>query len=123
MQGARFIVNGLVATAVHFGVLAFGLEVLELPSAGVANFIAALFGITASFLGNRHFVFRAAHAPALPQALSFGALYALLALAHGFILYLWTDRAGLDYRIGFLVATGFQLAISYFGNKTLVFRQ
>ena len=100
----------------------FDLEVLRLPSAGVANFIAACIAITFSFFSSRHFVFRAAHASMLPQAMAFGVLYAALAVAHGVILYLWTDRAGLDYRIGFLIATGVQVAGSFIGNKLLVFK-
>lgn len=123
MQVARYIISGLFASLVHFAVLVFNMQVLEMSSAGMANLIAACFGISTSFLGSRYYVFRAAHAPVLPQALSFGALYALLALAHGFTLYLWTDRAGLDYRLGFLVATGLQVVLSYAGNKSLVFRQ
>jgi putative flippase GtrA len=122
MQVARYIVNGLVATVVHFAVLSFNVEVLDMHSAGLANFIAALVGMSISFFGSRHYVFRAAHAPVLPQAFAFVLLYASLAAAHGLILYLWTDRAGLDYRLGFLVATAFQVSISYLGNKTLVFK-
>lgn len=121
-QALRYIINGLVMTALHFAILAFNLEVLHLASAGVANFIAACIAITISFFGSRYFVFRAAHAPMLPQAAAFGALYALLAVAHGIILYLWTDRAGLDYRFGFLLATCVQVAGSYIGNKLLVFK-
>jgi putative flippase GtrA len=122
MQVARYIINGLVATAVHFAILSFNIEVLHIPSAGVASFIAAICAMSVSFLGSRHFVFRAAHAPVLRQALFFILLYLLIAVGHGLILYLWTDRAGLDYRIGFLVATSFQVACSYFGNKIWVFK-
>lgn len=121
-QLLRYIVNGLLATALHFAILTFNLEVLRLPSAGVANFIAACIAISLSFFSSRHFVFRAAHAPMLPQAAAFGVLYSLLAVAHGVILYLWTDRAGFDYRIGFLLATGVQVACSFIGNKLLVFK-
>lgn len=121
-QALRYIVNGLLATALHFAILIFNLEVLHLPSAGLANFIAACIAITFSFFSSRHFVFHAAHAPLLPQALGFGLLYALLAVAHGVILYLWTDRAGLDYRIGFLLGTCVQVAGSFIGNKLLVFK-
>ncbi len=121
-QMLRYIINGVVATALHFAILTFNLEVLHVPSAGVANFIAACIAITFSFFSSRHFVFRAAHAPVLRQALAFGLLYALLAIAHGVILYLWTDRAGLDYRIGFLLATCVQVAGSYAGNKLVVFK-
>lgn len=122
MQVARYVVNGLVATAVHFGILTFNLKVLHMDSAGVANFIAAILAISVSFVGSRYYVFRAGHAPALPQAISFLVLYALIAVGHGLILHMWTDRAGLDYRLGFLVATVFQVACSYVGNKTLVFK-
>lgn len=121
-QALRYIFNGLVATALHFAILTFNLDVLHLASAGVANFIAACIAITFSFFGSRYFVFRAARAPMLPQAAAFGMLYALLAVAHGIILYLWTDRAGLDYRFGFLLATCVQVAGSYIGNKLLVFK-
>ena len=122
MLVARYIVNGLVATAVHFAILTFNLEVVHMASAGLANFVAALCAISVSFMGSRHFVFRAAHAPAMRQAVSFVVLYTLIAVGHGLIPYLWTDRAGLDYRIGFLVATGFQVACSFIGNKLLVFK-
>ena len=121
-QLLRYIINGLVATAVHFAILTFNLEVLKIPSAGVANFIAACIAITVSFFSSRHFVFRATHAPVLRQAVFFVVLYGLLALAHGVILYLWTDRAGFDYRIGFLLATCVQVAGSYIGNKLVVFK-
>ena len=122
MLVARYIVNGLVATAVHFAILTFNLEVLHMASAGLANFVAAILAISVSFMGSRHFVFRAAHAPVLRQAVFFVVLYTLIAVGHGLILYLWTDRAGLDYRLGFLVATGFQVACSFIGNKLLVFK-
>lgn len=122
MLAVRYILNGLFATAIHFGALTFNLNVLDMPSAGLANLIAAVIGISASFLGSRYFVFRAGHAPWGGQMVRFGALYALLALAHGLILYFWTDLGGFDYRVGFVLATCFQVGISYVGNKTLVFR-
>lgn len=120
---ARYVVNGLAATAVHYGVLSFCLEVLKLPSAGLANLVAAAFGITASFFGSRYFVFRRPDEPMLRQAARFGALYAAIAVLHALVLALWTDAGGLDYRWGFLVATGLQVALSYWGNKRLVFNQ
>lgn len=119
----RYIVNGLVATAIHFSVLWFNLQVLGLPSAGLANAIAAVFGISASFLGSRYFVFRVAHLPMHHQAWKFALLYGALALMHGLVLYFWSDRAHLDYRIGFMLATGIQMLSSYVGNRRLVFSQ
>ncbi|CAN5343574.1 hypothetical protein BH11PSE14_BH11PSE14_15350 [soil metagenome] len=118
----RFLVNGVVATAVHFSVLWLNLHVFGVPSFGLANLFAAVVGITTSFLGSRYFVFRAASAPMHHQAWKFGLLYGALALMHGAVLYAWSDRLGLDYRIGFVLATGIQVACSYFGNKRLVFK-
>ena len=117
----RYVVNGLCATAVHFGVLTFGLEVIHLPSAGVANFIAAIFGITTSFVGNRWYVFRGHSDPILSHIWRFGLLYAVIACLHAGLLYVWSDRLGFNYIPGFVIATGMQMALSYVGNKLLVF--
>ena len=54
----RYLINGIFATLVNYGVLNFNMIVLDMKSAGVASFIAAIFGITASFLGSRYFVYR-----------------------------------------------------------------
>jgi len=115
------VVNGLVATAVHFSVLTFNLQVMKIPSAGVANFLAAVVGITVSFLGSRYFVFRAKERSLVGQAWKFIVLYGTLALLQGGVLFLWTDWLKYDYRLGFLLATGLQMVVSYFGNKRLVF--
>lgn len=119
----RFIVNGLFATGVHFAVLTFNLKVLGFGSAGLANLMAAVAGISASFLGNRFFVFATADTqPMLTQAIKFSGLYGAIAVLHGAVLWLWSDRLGLDYRLGFLLATGMQVSLSYLGNKLLVFK-
>ncbi len=119
----RYGLNGLVATGVHYGVLTFNLKVLGFTSAGLANGIAALFGITCSFFGSRYFVFRKTDVPVLAQALKFSGLYGLIALLHASVLLVWTDWLAFDYRIGFLLATGVQVTLSYLGNKKLVFRK
>jgi putative flippase GtrA len=118
----RFTLNGLVATAAHFSVLTLLIEVGGLPSAGLANLLAATVGVSMSFLGNRHFVFRAGEQPWKEQALRFAVLYAFTTLMHGGVLFGWTDVLGRDYRAGFLLATGLQFAASYVGNRWLVFR-
>jgi putative flippase GtrA len=119
----RYIINGLIATLVHFSVLTFNVEVVALNSAGVSNFIAALFGISTSFLGSRYYVFQKHHAPVLGQAALFVLLYGFIAMLHGLILLLLTDIYGYDYRIGFVIATLLQVSISYASNKYLVFKQ
>lgn len=118
----RYAINGVVATAVHYAVLTFNLKVLGLPSAGLANVLAAGVGITTSFVGSRYFVFRKFEEPMLMQAARFGTLYALIAVLHGVVLFIMTDWLSIDYRIGFGLATILQVLTSYFGNKVLVFK-
>ena len=121
-QFARYIVNGVIATSVHFAVLSFNLHILMMSSAGVANFCAAVVGITTSFLGSRYFVFGSRDEKILHEASRFVLLYASIAVLHGLVLFVWSDISHFDYRIGFLIATLLQVSFSYWGNKTLVFK-
>jgi putative flippase GtrA len=119
----RYVINGIVATAIHFIALTLNVEFLGIDSAGISNFLAAICGITASFLGSRYFVFRGHRSSILNQAALFVLLYFLIAIIHGLILFFWTDVYGHDYRIGFLIATFVQVIISYTGNKFWVFNR
>ena len=121
-QPIRYLINGLVATGIHFLVLTFNLKVLDWRSAGVANIVAAAFGIAASFLGSRYFVFNNSIEPLFAQLYRFIFLYAMIALLHGALLYVWTDVYKLNYVIGFVIATFMQVACSYLGNKVMVFK-
>jgi putative flippase GtrA len=119
----RYIVNGMVATVVHFAVLTFGLKILAIGSAGLANLGAAVFGVTASFLGNRYYVFRKWDEPIVVQAAKFATLYVLTVCLHGLVLFGWSDIWRLDYRTGFIVATALQVLLTYWGSKLLVFNR
>lgn len=118
----RYVVNGLVATAVHFAVLTFNLKVLAFTSAGLANLVAAVFGIITSFAGSRVYVFRGSTERLMHQIYRFILLYVSIALLHGALLYAWTDVMALNYIAGFAVATVMQVIFSYWGNKVLVFK-
>ena len=118
----RYIVSGVFATAVHFAVLTFNLKVLGFASAGLANLVAAVFGITTSFAGSRIYVFHGSAEPLLRQIYRFILLYVSIALLHGVLLYGWTDVLALNYIAGFAVATVMQVIFSYWGNKVLVFK-
>jgi putative flippase GtrA len=118
----RYALNGIAATGMHYGVLTFNLDVLHFSSAGLANLIAAVFGITTSFLGSRYFVFCDNGESIATQALKFSGLYGAIAALHGLVLFIWTDALTLDYRIGFLIATALQVSLGYLGNKFLVFK-
>lgn len=117
----RFTINGLVATLVHFLVLSINLEILKMPSAGVANIIASVFGITASFMGNRYFVFKSRISPIRIQAVTFITLYFSIALIHGVFLFIWSDIYSLNYRLGFVGAALIQFTLSFIASKQLVF--
>ena len=117
----RYGVNGVVATMVHYGILSFNLDVAGFSSAGLANLCAAVFGIVASFIGSRYFVFRPTGKSIFDEAARFTGLYAAIAALHGTLLFIWTDTLKFDYRSGFLVATIMQVFFSYLGNRYLVF--
>ena len=118
----RYVVNGGVATAVHFLVLVFSIQVLNWSSAGVANGFAALFGIAASFAGSRYYVFTSSTERASSQLVKFLMLYISIALLHAGVLLVWTDYCQFNYVVGFMIATTMQLMLSYWGNKILVFK-
>lgn len=121
-SAARFVLNGVLAAVVHFVTLRLCLQVVGVPSAGISNTMAALAGTTASFFGNRHFVFRSSQAAAWPQFVRFWMLYGGLSLVQGIWLFGWTDVAGLDYRIGFVLGLALQIAGAYFGGRHWVFK-
>ena len=121
-QPLRYLINGLFATVVHFFVLTFNLKILGFSSAGVANMVAAVFGIFASFMGSRYFVFKHSTKTLLSQLYRFILLYVGIALLHGAILYIWVDQYSMNYVIGFGLATVIQVLSSYFGNKIMVFK-
>lgn len=118
----RYCINGAIATSVHYGILTFNLNVLLFSSTGVANLIASFFGIIISFLGSRYFVFNNRTSSLINQSVKFGSLYIVIAIFHGLILLLWSDLYNFDYRYGFILATIFQIVISYICNKLFVFK-
>ena len=93
-QSVRYLINGLAATAVHFAVLTFNLQVLGWGSVE----------------------------PLLKQIYRFIFLYTAIALLHGALMYVWADHYRLNYIAGFVVATGMQVLCSYWGNKRMVFK-
>lgn len=122
LQFLKYLINGVSATLVHYGVLSFNLNILHFSSAAIANMLAAVFGITASYLGNRFFVFDNKNKQVTQQFIQFLILYAAIALLHGLILWVWTDQMKLHYSIGFLIATVMQFVLSFIGNKFFIFK-
>lgn len=122
-QPVRYVINGGIATVISYVVLSACINLAQIPSAGVSNFIAAVVGISASFIGNRNFVFPGGRETLWHQLGRFWILYAILAVMQGIVMYLWADLAGLNYRIGFLIGTFLQMVFSYLGGKHWVFRK
>lgn len=118
---ARYVVNGLVATFVNWAVMRLCLDVWHLPWASLAYWIGALFGITTSFIGSRYFVFRKNDRPMMRQAIKFVGAYVVIALLASGVMHVWSDWLHLDSNVGFILATGVQVGLSYFCNKKLVF--
>ena len=85
----RYVINGLFATAVHYIVLTVNLGLFEFKSAGLANFIAAIFGIASSFLGSRYYVFHRTVEGLLQQAMKFSTVWSNSGPA-------WPDPLSLD---------------------------
>ena len=121
-QLIRYIINGLVATGVHFAVLSLLVEVVHVPSKGAANLLAAVVACVASFLGNRIFVFAATQARASGQVWRFVLLYSVIALVNGGLMALWSDVLNFDYRVGFALISIIQFILSFLGNRLLVFK-
>ncbi len=116
-----FLVNGLAATGVHYGVLVLLVEELKVHPVGLANGMASVVGISASYLGNRYVVFGSG-TPSSKTLPRFLLLYAAIAVVHAGFLAVWTDILGLRYETGFLIATIVATGVSYLGNRYLVFR-
>lgn len=121
-QVLRYGMNGVLATAVHFGVLALLIEGLTFSSAALANVFAASVGITVSFFGNRYFVFKSTVESVFRQARRFGLLYVAIAFVHAGLMFIVSDIGGFSYQVGFAAATVVQFVLSYFGNRFLVFQ-
>jgi putative flippase GtrA len=118
----RFLVNGLVATGVHFAVLSLLIEVAGVRSAGLANGIAAVFGIAASYVGSRCFVFNSS-APVIRTLPRFLLICASVSCLHTLVLAIWTDMWRQPYVIGFLIATAGSTALNFLASRFIVFAE
>ena len=120
-EAIRFLINGAIATAVHFCVLHVLYVVFQFPSASVSNLVGWACGLAASYTGNRYFVFPSRRGRVADEIWKFLVLYVSLALLQGLIMLVWTDMLGRDYRIGFLFCAVVQASLAYLGNRVLIF--
>jgi putative flippase GtrA len=119
----RYVGNGVLATGVHYLVLFVGIEYIKFRSAGVANLFASTFGISASFIGNRYFVFKNTNEKVFIQAFKFIGLYTAIGFIHGFTLFIWSDLYKKDYKFGFIIAVTIQFILGYIASKKFIFNK
>jgi|SRR5688572_66352 putative flippase GtrA len=99
----RYLLVGLLATAIHYALLVALVELTGAAAAPSAAFGAAC-GALAAYAGNRRFTFAggAVHAQALPRFL---AVAALGAAANGAIVWTGKEIVGMHYLAAQVVAT------------------
>ena len=99
----RYLLVGLLATAIHYALLVALVELAGAAAAPSAAFGAAC-GALAAYAGNCRFTFPsgAAHARALPRFL---AVAALGAAANGAIVWTGTQILGMHYLAPQVIAT------------------
>ncbi|HYN55504.1 MAG TPA: GtrA family protein [Methylotenera sp.] len=117
----RFLLNGLVATAVNYGVLVILIEYVGIRYTGFASLLSAIAGISISFIGNRVFVFRS-KAPIVMELIRFKMVYVGTALFQALCMALWSDMLSLNYTLGFVTVTAISVFVSYFSNRSFVFK-
>ena len=121
-EETRFILNGLIATSIHFLILYLCVNFFRLDYYGVSNLMGAIFGTAYSFLGNKYYVFRNSNNNILIQTSQFITLYSFMAINHGAFLYFWSDLCNYNYLIGFILITTINTVLSFFVNKYKIFK-
>jgi putative flippase GtrA len=116
-----FILNGIVATLVHFFILLVFIDVIQLDSLIISNIFAGIAGMTSSFLGNRKFVFNTSKVNLSEQLLKFIALYLSVIILHTVVISIFTNIFTIDYRISFVIASSFVISVSFLINKFVIF--
>jgi putative flippase GtrA len=123
----KFIVNGLLATAVHYVTMLL-LSHYVIAIYAIAYGIASIFGILTSFLGNKFFVFTNSNQNYSPnigtftQLKSFLLLYGLIMLICSLLMGVLSDLLHINYNLSFIIALCVQTLLSFFGNKRYVFK-
>jgi putative flippase GtrA len=96
VQGVRFIVVGIAATATHVLMVVCLMEGLGLQIATVANAIALVTGSAVSYLGNYFWTFRRG-GPHLVRIARFVAAYGTVFSFNAVVMLLLADIGGISY--------------------------
>lgn len=123
----KFILNGLVATFVHYVAMLLISNYL-IPVYSVAYGLASIIGILTSFLGNKFIVFthlvpfNKKNKRTFVQLKDFIMLYFLIMLFCSFLMGILSDLLKINYNLCFIIAVGVQTLLSFYGNKHYVFK-
>lgn len=114
----RYGAVGAIATAVHYALLALGVELAALP-AWLASGLGAVGGAQVAFVGNRRFTFGHRGAPAAPWlkfqlTALFGALFGMGVVGLGV-------HAGWHYLAAQVLATLLVVGVTFLINRHWTF--
>ena len=116
----RYLLVGVLATALHYAILIGVVERLHgAPPLGAG--LGALAGAVLAYVGNRRFTFldsRAAHTQALPR---FMLIAAAMALGHAAIVWCGSSVLGLHYLLAQVLASAVAFLCGFQLNKTWSF--
>jgi putative flippase GtrA len=117
---ARFTINGLVATCVHYVAMVFAIHVLGILWYSLAYAFAFLFAVVTSFWGNKRFVFKNTQVQDF-QFVRFVSLYVTLLFITSLTMWAVSDYGGFHYNVGFIIALMLQFIGGYLGSRYLIF--
>lgn len=115
-----FLLVGVVATASHYALLVFLVEIQKV-AAVPASAAGAFLGAVVSYFLNRELTFRSsrAHREAMPR---FFAVAALSLATNTGLMALFTGPLGIAYLIAQVVTTGILIIVTFGLNKLWTFR-
>ena len=120
-QLGLFVINGMVATVLHYAVFFLCLSLLAVQSPGLCFFVGSILGTVASFLGNRFVVFATNEGKVLPQFAKFVLTYMAISLCVSFIVDRCSTETDLSSPIIFLIGVAIQVSLSFLISKWLIF--
>lgn len=118
----RFVISGLISTAVNFLFLLLAVEVIKISLVSVSNIFASFFGLSSSFFLNRYYVFKKFNKNIFTSYIHFIATNIITITFTSFLFLLWSDYFELDYRFGFILIYLFIAIINFSLFKSIIFK-
>lgn len=116
---ARYFVGGLVATAVHIGVLTLLVELADVPPLAATS-IGFCLAVVANYCSQYYWAFRArgAHRSLFPR---YVAVTVTMLGVNAILFHLLTAELGIQYVVAQLVSTGIVMFCNFTVNKLYTF--